>query len=488
MLRIKIILVAAVMLTASCKKEVQQPIVQKNDVAYEYTGGYPTQATIDKAFDELDVQRVSQVYLEFMSMASMQALFNSHINESDMQPGDVAIYTEPGEGKVDHIGLTYNTESIYATAYADLKVDGLTVIETPPNVLGIVNDGWMRYVTDLGNAGPDRGQGGKFLLVPQGYEGDIPEGYFVFETPTHKNWIMVRGFQQITGTGEAAVSYYRENLKIYPLDQGPRETTRYFNYSVAENIDTSHPRDEAYMKLIHETLQYEPASAFTAYELGLLKTVGIEKGMPYNPDSRMMDVYQRGIARGEAMAKANAYANRLKDAKVYEDRQYEYLFIGGSHEFMNDGVLNIDARTLFHYEAIVITPAMTNKMVGVGSQYVSGYRDRDGNFLMGENIYKMHLPPGIPAKDFWSVTLYHPDTRSLLQNGMLKPSINSFDEPEVNEDGSVDLYFGPEAPEGKEKNWVKTIPGEGWMTLIRLYGPLEPYFDQSWKPDDIVKL
>ena len=186
-LSLRAAVIAALLLLGSCKKEVQQPTEQKNDIPYEYAGGYPTQATIDKAFDELDVQRVSQVYLEFMSMASMQALFNSHINQSDMQPGDVAIYTEPGEGKVDHIGLTYNTESIYATAYADLKVDGLTVIETPPNVLGIVNDGWMRYVTDLGNAGPDRGQGGKFLLVPQGYEGDIPEGYFVFETPTHKN-------------------------------------------------------------------------------------------------------------------------------------------------------------------------------------------------------------------------------------------------------------------------------------------------------------
>ncbi len=481
-------ILTAVLLSVSCKNEGQQQTEQKNQVAYEYIGGYPTQATIDRAFDELDIQRVSQIYLEFMPLASMQALFQSHELESNMAPGDVAVYTEVGEGKVNHIGLTYNTESIYATAYADLNVDGPTVIESPPNVLGIVNDGWMRYVTDIGNAGPDKGQGGKFLLVPKGYAGDIPDGYFVYETPTHKNWVMVRGFQQITGTGDAALSYYKENFKIYPLEKGPREETRYFNYSVEKNIDTSHPRDEGYMKLIHETLQYEPSSAFTAYELGLLKTVGIEKGEPYNPDQRMKDIYKRGIDRGEAMAKANAYANRLKDAKVYDDRHYEYLFIGGSHEFMNNGVLNIDARTLFHYEAIVITPAMTNKMVGIGSQYVSGYRDSDGNFLMGENNYKLHLPSGIPAKDFWSVTLYHPDTRSLLQNGMVKPSINSFDEPEVNEDGSVDLYFGPEAPEGKEKNWVKTIPGEGWMTLIRLYGPLEPFFDQTWKPDDIVKM
>ena len=107
---------------------------------------------------------------------------------------------------------------------------------------------------------------------------------------------------------------------------------------------------------------------------------------------------------------------------------------------------------------------------------------------MGENIYKLHLPKGIPAKNFWSVTVYHPDMRSLLQNGMAKPSVSTYDKPIVNEDGSVDLFFGPEAPAGKEKKRVKTIPGEGWEILLRLYGPLEPYFEGTWKPDDFVKL
>ena len=148
----------------------------------------------------------------------------------------------------------------------------------------------------------------------------------------------------------------------------------------------------------------------------------------------------------------------------------------------------LDARTLFHYEAIVITPAMAIEMVGVGSQYLCVYRDGEDNFLMGEHNYKMHLPAGIPAKHFWSTTVYHPDTRSLLQNGEPKPSVSTYDKPDFNADGSIDLYFGPKAPEGKEKNWVKTIPGEGWFTYIRLYGPLELYFDHTWKPDDIVKL
>jgi hypothetical protein len=155
---------------------------------------------------------------------------------------------------------------------------------------------------------------------------------------------------------------------------------------------------------------------------------------------------------------------------------------------MSGDALWLDARTLFHYEAIVVTPAMTRKMVGVGSQYLTAYRDADDNFLMGDHTYKLRLPKDIPAKNFWSVTAYHPDTRSLLQNGQDKPSVSMYDQPDVNADGSIDIWFAPEAPAGREKNWIKTLPGEGWGILFRLYGPLEPYFDKTWVPDDITKV
>jgi hypothetical protein len=455
---------------------------------YEFVGGYPTEETIQKVYDQLDVQRATQAYLDFMPLASQNSLFESFINDYGLtKAGDIGIYTEPGEGKSVAIGLTYNTESIYATAYSNLKIDGPTVIETPPNVLGMVDDGWMRFITDIGNAGPDKGKGGKYLLLPPGYKGKIPKGYFVFECPTYRNWIMVRGFVQITGTGDDAIAYYKENLKVYPLTTGPREDVKYINTSFKEG-NTTHPRDISYFNLIDKIVQYEPASAFTAYELGVLKEIGIEKGKKFSPDKRMKKMLAEGVKIGDAVAKANAYAHRDPKARIYSDRKYETIFIGGSHEFMDGNTMLLNARTLFHYEAIVITPAMAVKMVGVGSQYLCLYRDADDNFLMGDHNYKMHLPAGIPAKDFWSVTVYHPDTRSLLQNGQPKPSVSTYDKPIFNEDGSIDIYFGPEAPEGFERNWIKTIPGEGWFTYLRLYGPLESYFDQTWKPDDVVKM
>lgn len=480
--------IAIVTIFISCNQEKTQTSQQEKVVNdYEYVGGYPTKQTIQKAFNQLDIQRATQVYIDFMSLASQNAIFESHINDYGLaNTGDMGVYIEPGEGKAKAIGLTYNTESVYASAHTDLLTDGPTVIETPPNVLGVVNDGWMRYVTDLGNAGPDKGQGGKYLLLPPNYEGEIPEGYFVFECPTYRNWVMVRGFIQNTGTGNDAIAYYKENFKIYPLATGPKEDANYVSLSFKSG-NTTHPRDISYFNLIDKVVQYEPASAFTAYELGLLKTIGIEKGKKFSPDERMKKILFEGIKIGDAVAKANAYAHRDERARLYTDRKYETIFIGGSHVFMDGDALLHDARMLFHYEAIVITPAMARKMVGIGSQYLGTYLDNEDNYLMGDNNYKLHLPAGIPAKDFWSATVYHPDTRSLLQNGQDKPSISTYDEPVFNEDGSIDIYFGPEkAPEGFEKNWVKTIPGEGWFVYIRLYGPLESFFDKSWKPDDIV--
>jgi len=473
----------------ACETKQKSCCEEKTTTDFEYVGGYPTEATIEKAYEQLDIQRGTQAYIDFMSLASQNAIFESTINDYGLtKAGDVGIYTEPGNGKVGALGLTYNTESIYSTAFTDLKADGPTVIETPPNVLGIVDDGWMRYITDLGNAGPDKGKGGKYLLLPPGYDGDVPDGYFVFECPTYRNWVMVRGFVQNTGTGDDAIAYYKENFKIYPLATGPREDAKYESLSF-KGGNTTHPRDITYFDLLNKIVQIEPTSAFSAYELGLLKAIGIEKGKTFAPDAQLKQNLTEGIKIGEAIAKSNAYAHRDERARIYNDRKYETIFIGGSHEFMDGDAMLLDARLLFHYEAIVITPAMARKMVGIGSQYLGTYRDADDNFLMGDHNYKLHLPAGIPAKDFWSVTVYHPDTRSLLQNGQDKPSVSTYDEPVVNEDGSIDIYFGPEkAPEGREKNWVKTIPGEGWFVYIRLYGPLESYFDQTWKPDDIVKL
>jgi hypothetical protein len=452
----------------------------------EYEGGYPTKATLQKLYDQLNLQRASQAYLDFMPAMSMQAVLDAHRRDYGVsETGGTIVYVDPGEGKSIAIGLTYNTESIYASLCLDLKQTGPAVIEVPPMVLGIIDDGFMRFVADLGNAGPDQGQGGKYLLLPPGYEGEVPDGYFVFRSPTFRNWVMVRGFEQNTGRGETALAYYEEHFKVHPLGEGvqqPGVVSASFKPS-----DTTHPRDIRYFELLDKMVQYEPLSAFTPEELGLLNGLGIVKGVKFQPDERMQRILADGVKLGDGLAKAIAFANRDPQARVYPDRHWETIFIGG-YKFERDGARLLDARTLFHYTAIVVTPAMAVRRIGVGSQYLATYKDASGSYLDGGQNYRLRLPAGIPAKDFWSVTVYDAETRSLLQNGQPKPSLSTYDQPEMNADGSIDIYFGPGVPVGKEKNWVKTLPGKGWFTYFRFYGPLAPFFDQTWKPDDIVKV
>ena len=452
----------------------------------KYEGGYPTVETIQKLYDQLDVQRAAQAYLDFLPAMSMQAVLVAHQHDYGVsETGGTIVYVDPGEGKSIAIGLTYNTESIYASLCLDLKQTGPAVIEVPPMVLGIIDDGFMRFVADLGNAGPDQGQGGKYLLLPPSYEGEVPDGYFVFRSSTYRNWVMVRGLEQITGRGEAALAYYQEYFKVHPLGEGvyqPSVVSASFKPG-----NTTHPRDSRYFELLDKMIQYEPLSAFTPEELGLLHALGIVKGAKFQPDERMRRILADGVKLGDGMAKAIAFANRDPQAKVYRDRHWETIFIGG-YKFERDGARLLDARTLFHYTAIVVTPAMEVQRVGVGSQYLASYKDASGAYLDGGQNYRLRLPAGIPAKNFWSVTVYDAETRSLLQNGQPKPSISTYDQPEVNADGAIDIYFGPSAPAGKEKNWVKTLPGQGWFAYIRFYGPLAPFFEQTWKPDDIVKV
>ncbi len=450
-----------------------------------FEGGYPTVETIHKIYDQIDVQRAAQAYLDFMPALSMQAVLDAHQRDYGVsETGGMIVYAEPGEGKSMAIGLTYNTESIYASMCVDLKQTGPAVIEVPPMVLGVINDGFMRFVADLGNAGPDRGQGGKYLLLPPGYKGEIPDGYFVFRSSTFRNWVMVRGLEQMTGRGEAALAYYQEHFKVHPWGEGVYQPG-VVNASFKPG-NTTHPRDIRYFELLDKMIQYEPLSAFTPEELGLLHALGIVKGSKFQPDERMQRILSDGVKLGDGMAKAIAFANRDPQARVYSDRHWERFFIGG-YTFERDGARLLDSRTLFHYTAIVVTPAMEVQRVGVGSQYLGTYRDASGAYLNGGQAYRLRLPAGIPARDFWSVTVYDAETRSLLQNGQPKPSVSTFDRPEANPDGSIDIYFGPQAPNGKEKNWVKTLPEQGWFTIIRFYGPLEPFFEQTWKPDDIVR-
>jgi hypothetical protein len=244
--------------------------------------------------------------------------------------------------------------------------------------------------------------------------------------------------------------------------------------------------DASFFDQVVAIVREEPLEATDPETRGLLASIGIRKDKPFAPDARMKGILAEAAAVGNATARTIAFSTRDPDAYLYPNSEWKVCWIGNDFEFSPGGVLNLDARTLYFYPAFGSSPALTLKMVGIGSQYATAERDAAGRYLNGSKTYRLHLPSNIPAKDFWSLTVYDPQTRSMLQTDQRFPSTGSQKKDIIiNPDTSVDVYFGPEPPPGKEANWIQTIPGKGWWVMLRLYGPLEPWFDKTWRPGEI---
>ncbi|QEG36345.1 DUF1254 domain-containing protein [Bythopirellula goksoeyrii] len=443
--------------------------------------GVPDKETAQKVYDNLDFQRGVQSYLNSIQIASMGGMRKGILEFGP--PNTTALLFEELMDSTT-LFLTPNTTSVYMVAWLEMK-DEPYVIETPPNVLGIIDSHWFHYVTDFGNAGPDKGKGGKFLILPPGYKGDVPDGYHVAQSDTYGNWVIWRGFQ-VDGNPKPAVETTKNIFRMYPLSQKESPPKMNFINVSGKEFNTIHRTDYQIFEEINEVVQAEPSEGQDPEILGQLASIGIKKGQPFNPDARMRRILNEAADVGAVTVRTLTARPRDEMFYFYQgEGVWSTPFPGGSYEFLDNGARVLDARSYFHFYATGITPAMTMKMVGKGSQYGVAYMDADGNALDGSKTYKVHLPPKVPAKDFWSFTLYDNQTRSELQTDQRFPGLDSNKKGlKQNTDGSFDIYFGPKAPEGQENNWIQSVPGKGWNMLIRLYGPEQPWFDKTWRPGD----
>jgi hypothetical protein len=443
--------------------------------------GFPDDATVEKVMDNLDLSRGVQAFLNGMPGASLVGM-RTGFRELGAVNGTILLFESLLDS--ESLFLTGNTDSVYFSTWIDLT-GGPLVLEAPPKVLAFLDDFWFQYVTDIGNAGPDKGQGGKYLVLPPDYKGAVPEGYFVARSRTYNLWLMGRGFK-VDGDLQPGVESIKQHLRIYPLAQAKNPPRTTFINGSGMELNTIHANDFGYFEELNQIVQEEPSDALDPERLGLFASIGIEKGKPFAPNSRMKAILTEAAAVGNATVRTLLFRNRTKEAYFFPNSAWMTTFIGGSHEFLSQpGVRDLDARSLFHYYATGITPAMAMKMVGVGSQYAAAFVDSERKPLDGSKTYKIHLPPDVPAKNFWSFVVYDNQTRSMLQTDARFPSVGSASEGVVvNPDTSVDVWFGPTKPKGHETNWVQTIPGKGWNVLFRLYGPLQPWFDKTWKPGE----
>jgi len=381
--------------------------------------------------------------------------------------------------------LTPNTTTVYVFSCINLN-EGPIVVQVPPKVLGTSDDAFFRWVTDVGLTGPDRGRGGKYLFVPPDYQGSLPSNdYFIAKPRSNRVAIFYRAFVE-HGDIAAAVRDVKAHASIYPLSKAGNPPAGVFVNTSGKKFNTISANSFRFYEELNAVVQNEPADFVDPDMVGLFAAIGIKKGKAFAPDERMKAILTDAVAVANGIARANLFAPRDEQSRIYTDRQWLTPFVGGSYQFLEGAERLLDAKAMFFYYATGITPAMAEAKPGTGSAYAGAFRDSRSNYFDGAKTYKVTLPNPIPANNFWAFTVYDNQTRSLLETDQKLAGVDStIPGIKKNPDESVTVWFGPKAPPGEEKNWVQTVPGRGWNVLLRLYGPLEPWFNKSWKPGDI---
>jgi hypothetical protein len=445
----------------------------------EFENQYPSKDSMETILDSMDFQGATQAYLWGIPIASFANLqYYLHQDFKFGQTEFIVFETLPQKLGI----LTANATTPYIVATPDLTKTGPLVVDMPAGALaGMIDDFWQRPITDIGLPGPDKGKGAKYLVTPPGYDGAKPAGYKVFESPTNNIFVAIRIIEPDPKKGEALKAAFR----IYPY--ADRATAKKGVYTPPPSkYFFGPPRGMAFWERLHEILNREVVAERDRLFMAMLKRVGIEKGKPFNPTPRQKKLLEEAAFVGEAMAKANDLAKRSTDP--YWSGANWKIALGLDPSQRQENYDELDERAEWMYEAVTTSAGMVTTTPGVGSIYLASYADKDGDWLEGGKSYKLHIPANPPAEQFWSVAVYSWDTRTLIDNEQKRSAQSSRQDLIKNADGSIDLYYGPTAPKGKEKNWVQTIPGQGWWVYLRFYAPTKAYFDKSWTMGDFEKV
>jgi hypothetical protein len=386
--------------------------------------------------------------------------------------------------------LTPNPGTVYLHPFYNTK-DGPVVMEIPPadtgSLVGGIDDGWQTALEDVGPAGVDKGKGGKYLILPPDYSGTPPDGYIALKSSTYAGFVILRSSLKSTGDKDVADAVaYGKRVKLYPLAQAADPPATKFVDAIDVVYDSTIPYDMRFFEMLDRFVQREPWVERDKAMIDQLKSIGIEKGKPFKPDARMQAIL--AAAAGEAHGVLDAKYQSLFSPPYYPGTRWN---LPASHELIEGMTSNfakadsypVDARGAAYSFAF-----FSAKHLGTGQFYLMTIADKGGQPFDGGNLYRLRVPADAPVKLYWSATVYDRSTHALIR-GMNVSSRSSL-EPGLkkNGDGSVDVFFGPKAPDGAQSNWVPTNADGKFEVLFRLYGPEKPLFDKTWVLADIERV
>lgn len=440
--------------------------------------GLPDQRAIDRLYDERDFQRACQAYLWALPIVSYAQWQNQHEAVFGAQDGDIVQYLSPR----DKLGLiTANGTTPYIVGFVNLARTGPLVVDYPAGeTAGGASDFWQHSITDFGQTGPDKGKGGRYLILGPGQDAPAAlKADYVVRSPTFN----ITHATRILATDKAEAERILQGYQAYPAKAAANPRKTRIVRPEGRPWSGTHPRGMAYWARLNEVLQVEPVKAEDRHFMAMLKPLGIEKGKPFQPTGAQTRALTDGAEIGQLMAIANSFDKRFPTA-AYRGQWDRVVNVDVSQE--SEFYAQLDERASWFYEAVGLSEGMATKTPGQGQAYLSTYRDAAGRWFDGAKAYRLRVPPNAPAKQWWSVTLYDLETRCFIDTPHDKVDRSSRDDLVKNADGSVDLVFAPSPPKDTpESNWIPTVPGRAWFTYFRLYAPLEPYFEASWPLPDI---
>lgn len=449
---------------------------------YDFERGYPSTTSGEQARDDADVARAVVAYRFWYPTVSIEGVM-AGTRASGATDGTSFMYLAASPLQTV---FTANSDTPYGGGTIDLRRTGPVVIELPPGpFIGVVDDHHQQWIMDVGLPGPDAGKGGKHLVVPPGWEGDTPSGHFVGRSATNRIYVALRAMP-VGGDMAKAVEALK-TIRIHPLDDedalvtwidGSKRQADSTCLQVEDNI--------GFWRWLDAVIQDEPMRPGWAGMYGLLRTLGIEQGKPFEPDARMRRILGRAARTARDQMLVAGFDSARPDRIVWPDRRWEWIgLVSEDGAFETPSGPDLEAADRWFIQAILTSPAMFRRTPGAGSLYWLAARDATGAWLDGGKTYRLRVPAPVPADLFWSVTAYDSQTRSQVQTRQDRAALRSLvDQLTPDADGVVELWFGPTAPAGTEERWIQTAPGRGWFAYFRIYGPRKAAFDGSWKPGD----